>query len=76
MAPAAICLAVFLCEHVAQLAAGQVAEVQLDLDRLAGALETRVLVDARHLVEDDAARRAGYVFRAVGRASAARRRKV
>jgi UDP-N-acetyl-D-mannosaminuronic acid dehydrogenase len=39
----------------------------LDLPRLARSLATPVLVDARFLVEPDAARRAGFVFRGVGR---------
>jgi UDP-N-acetyl-D-mannosaminuronic acid dehydrogenase len=41
---------------------------ELDLDRLGRAMKTRALVDGRHLVEAEAARGAGFVFRAVGRA--------
>ncbi len=39
----------------------------LDLARLKAALKTPVLVDGRHVVETDAARRAGFVFRGLGR---------
>jgi UDP-N-acetyl-D-mannosaminuronic acid dehydrogenase len=40
----------------------------LDLVRLHEALATHVLVDGRHVVETDAAHRAGFVFRGIGRA--------
>ncbi len=39
----------------------------LDLPKLARALSTPVLVDARHVVETQDARAAGFVFRALGR---------
>ena len=39
----------------------------LDLDRLARVLTAPVLVDGRHVVETDAALRAGLVFRGLGR---------
>ena len=39
----------------------------LDLARLKKALKTPVLVDGRHIVETDAARNAGFVFRGLGR---------
>jgi UDP-N-acetyl-D-mannosaminuronic acid dehydrogenase len=40
----------------------------LDLERLGRIVATRVLVDGRHVVEDEVAHRAGFVFRALGRA--------
>jgi hypothetical protein len=40
----------------------------LDLERLGRGMTTCVLVDGRHVVETDAAIRAGFVFRGVGRA--------
>jgi UDP-N-acetyl-D-mannosaminuronic acid dehydrogenase len=40
----------------------------LDLARLARVLAAPVLVDGRHMVETDAAARAGFVFRGLGRA--------
>lgn len=40
----------------------------LDLARLASILEAPVLVDGRHVIDTDAALRAGFVFRGLGRA--------
>ena len=40
----------------------------LDLDKLKGVMKTPVLVDGRHVVETAAARKAGFVFRGLGRA--------
>jgi UDP-N-acetyl-D-mannosaminuronic acid dehydrogenase len=39
----------------------------LDLARLKSVLKTAVLIDGRHVVESDAARAAGFVFRGLGR---------
>lgn len=42
--------------------------LSLDLERLARALQTPVVVDGRHVVDTEAALRAGFVFRGLGRA--------
>jgi UDP-glucose 6-dehydrogenase len=39
----------------------------LDLTKLKSVLKTPVLIDGRHVVETDAARAAGFVFRGLGR---------
>jgi UDP-N-acetyl-D-mannosaminuronic acid dehydrogenase len=43
------------------------AYLKLDLARLKSVLKTPVLVDGRHVVETEAARTAGFIFRGVGR---------
>jgi UDP-N-acetyl-D-mannosaminuronic acid dehydrogenase len=43
------------------------AYLKLDLARLNSVLKTPVLVDGRHVVETEAAQKAGFVFRGVGR---------
>ena len=50
---------VVMCAHEPYLA--------LDLDAMKRVMATAVLVDARHMIRTDAARRAGFVFRGLGR---------